>query len=237
MLPHASISSRRLVPSLVVLALLAVATTVTAANDVDAMVDEIYREQNIQRQLAITAPDESDEPGERPSRGVGIPLVFGWLVLAGVAVGAMALMVWLMAVDQDAAPASRFKRRRRKRRAGKRLDDAASTAATQVSSDWLATADNLARQGRFAEAIHRLLLGVLDTLSTANGRTSDAKTAREIVRTHVGPRPERLRMLAQASELVHFGGRAATQRQFENCRRDAVDIDQAASPAPRKRSP
>ena len=213
------------------LALLAVATTVTAANDVDAMVEEIYREQNIQRQLAITAPDE---PGERPSRGVGIPLVFGWLVLAGVVVGALALVVWL--IDQDAAPARRFKRRRRKRRAGKRLDDAAPTAATKVSSDWLATADNLARQGRFAEAIHRLLLGVLDTLSAANGRTSDTKTAREIVRTHVGPRPERLRTLAQASELVHFGGRAATQRQFENCRRDAVDIDQAASPTPHKRS-
>lgn len=208
-------------PSLVVLALFGVATTATAANDVDATLDGIYREQDIQRQLPITPPRE------RPSRGGGIPPVFGWLVLAGAVIGTIALAVWLTGVYQDTVPAIQ-----RKRRAAKRLGHAFPDAGTQAPSDWLAAADELARQGRFAEAIHLLLLGVLDTLGAPDGRTSAAETAREIARTRAGPRQERLRTLVHASELVHFGGRAATRQQFENCRRDAVDIERAAGPAP-----
>ena len=217
----ASTKYRRFVANLVVLWLLAVATTATASNDVDAVLDEIYHEQDIQRQLPIAAPVDL------PSIGVGIPAVFGWLILAGVALGAAALALWLMAVNLDAVG-----QKRRKRRAGRNLDDASPEPGMQVPGDWLETADNLARQGRFAEAVHLLLLGVLGLLRVADGRTSEAETAREIARAHVGPHAGRLHALVRASELVHFGGRSATQEQFDGCRRDAVEIDAAARPAP-----
>lgn len=206
--------------NLVALGLLAVAQTATASTDVDAVLDAIYQEQDIQRRLSIVVPDDP------PAPGIGIPPVFGWVVLAGVAVGAAVLAVWLMAFNLDAVG------QRRKRRASRTLGVEFPDPGTQVPGDWLKTADSQARQGRFAEAIHLLLLGVLALLPRADDQTSEAKTAREIARTHVGPHPERLHALVRASELAHFGGRPATQEQFEDCRRDAVEIDRAASPAP-----
>ena len=203
------------------LGLLAVAATATASGDVETTLDKIYQEQDIQRQLTIA------ELEARPSTSFAIPPVFGWIILAGAAVGAAALALWLMAVNLEALGA-----KRRKRRAGHDPDDASPDSGSPVPADWLKAADNLARQRRFAEAIHLLLLGVLALLRTADDRTSEAETAREIARTHVGPHPERLHALVRAAELVHFGGRPATRQQYDDCRRDAVEIDTAASPAP-----
>lgn len=217
---RASIQPRRFMRSLVVLGLCAVATTAAASNDVDTLLDEIYDEQDIQRQLPIVAQDDP------PSLSEGIPAEFGWLILAGAAFGAAALAAWVMAVNLEAVG-----KMRRKRRADRNRHHAAPAPGLQAPGDWLETADDLARQGRFAGAIHLLLLGVLGILRP-HDRTSGAETAREIVRAHRGPHPERLRALVRASELVHFGGRPATQAQFEDCRRDAVEIDNAAGPAP-----
>ena len=217
----ASTKCRRFVPSLVALGLLAVATTATASNDVDAVLDEIYHEQDIQRQLPIAAPVDL------PNGGVGIPTVFAWLILAGVVLGAATLALWLMVVNLDAVG-----QKPRKRRAGENLDDASPEPGMPVPGDWLETADTLARHGRFAEAVHLLLLGVLVLLHVSDGPTSEAETAREIARAHVGPHAGCLHALVRASELVRFGGRSATQEQFDDCRRDAVEIDAAARPAP-----
>ena len=212
----------RFAPILVALALLAASATDSAAsNDPTTALEKIYREQNIQRQLPIAAPPDLPDPV------YGIPTVFGWLILAGVALGAAALALWLMAVNLDAVG-----QKRRKRRAGRNPDDAPPEPGMQVPGDWLRTADNLARQGRFAEAVHLLLLGVLGLARVADDRTSEAETAREIARAHVGPHAGRLHALVRASELVHFGGRPATQEQFDDCRHDAVEIHRAASPAP-----
>lgn len=213
-------SCRRFTSNLVALGLLAAATTATASADIDAVVDAIYHEQDIQRQLPIAAPDDP------PSPRLEVPVAFGWLVLAAAAVGTAALALWLLAFNLDAVG------QRRKRRASQTLGVESRDPGTQVPGDWLTTADSLARQGGFAEAIHLLLLGVLGLLRMADDRTSEAKTAREIARNHSGPHPECLHALVRAAELAHFGGRPATQRQFEDCRRDAVKIDRATSPAP-----
>lgn len=207
------------------LAVVLLATSATGAdpaNDLTAALDDIYREQNIQRQLPV-APMT---PGDPPRQDWAIPGEFGWLVLAVAAVGVAALALWMVGFDVVAASA-----KRRRRRAQQDLDGASPDPETPVPADWLRTADDLARQGRFAEAIHLLLLGVLGKLP-AVGQMSGAQTAREIARTHVGPNPERLRALVQTSELVHFGGRPATREQFEHCRRDALEFDGAGSPAP-----
>jgi len=188
----------------------------------DAVLDGIYREQNIQRQLPVVV--QEDDP---PSRHLGIPPGFGWFILAGAALGAAALAMWLMVFNLQSVAA-----KRRQGRTGRKPDDASPGPGTELPVDWLEKADNLARHGRFAEAIHLLLLGALAIVRVADGPASESKTAREIARTHVGPHPERLHALVRASELAHFGGRPATQAQFETCRRDAVAFDQAASPAP-----
>lgn len=220
MLSRASSLCRRFLPNLVVLGFLAVSATAMASND--AVLDEIYREQNIQRQLPVVV--QEDDP---PSRHLGIPPGFGWFILAGAALGAAALAMWLMVFNLQTVAAKRHQGR-----TGRKPDDASPGPGTELPVDWLEKADNLARHGRFSEAIHLLLLGALAIVRVADGPASESKTAREIARTHVGPHPERLHALVRASELAHFGGRPATQAQFETCRRDAVAFDQSASPAP-----
>ena len=108
---------------------------------------------------------------------------------------------------------------------------AAPGPATPTPSDWLRVADDLARQGQFGEAIHVLLIGVLGTIRPVDGQAS-AWTGREIARHHVGVHAERLWALVKASELVHFGGRPATREQFDDCRRDAAELENAAGAAP-----
>ena len=215
-----SSSRPRFVRNLAVIALLTgVGSAPGSADEIDATLEAVYGELNIQRELTpLVVPN-------MPSGSFQIPAVFGWVILAAAATGAVCLALWLMAFDVDRAGA---KRRRRRGRSQQKhgTDDIAEPA----SGDWLRDADDLARQGRFAEAIHRLLLGVLGKLGRPG--TSNATTAREIVRAHIGPHAQRLGALVQASELVHFGGRPGTREQYDRCRLDAVELQGALDPVP-----
>ena len=185
-----------------------------------ARLDEIYREQNIQRHLPIAAPRTP------PSSGLRVPTAFAWGLLGVAVVGVTVLALWLAGFGLDTV--TNTPGRSSGRRGGEVRRHGESEVA--VPADWPRLADDLARQGRFAEAIHLLLLGVLTTLA-AHDPSSRATTAREIARTTVGPHRERLQALVRASELVHFGGRSATRDQFEACRRDAVQVDRAIAPS------
>ena len=213
----------RFIPQLVAVALLAVwASRVGADDDPTTALDDIYREQDIQRQLSIDPPLDIDLPTPRWA----IPTIFAWFLLGIVAVGAVALAVWMVAFELG--PISE---RRRRRRASKESAEVPTDPEAPVAADWLRAADDLARQGHFGVAIHVLLLYILETMLRADGQASKATTAREIARGHVGANQDRLRSLVKVSELVHFGGRAATREQFENCRLDAVEFHGTASPA------
>ena len=210
-------------PQLVAVALLAVwASRVGATDEPTTALDDIYREQDIQRQLSIDPPLDID----LPTPGWAIPPFFAWIVLGIAAAGAVALAVWMVAFELGPIGG-----RRRRRRAMKDSAEAPTDPEVPVPADWLRAADGLARQGQFGEAIHVLLLGILETMLRADGQASKAKTAREIARVHVGANQDRLLSLVKVSELVHFGGRAATREQFENCRLDAVEFHGTASPA------
>lgn len=185
-----------------------------------ARLDEIYREQNIQRHLPVAAPRTP------PSAGLRVPTAFAWGLLGVAVVGVTVLALWLAGFGLDTV--TNTPGRSSGRRGGEVRRHGESEVA--VPADWPRLADDLARQGRFAEAIHLLLLGVLTTLA-AHDPSSRATTAREIARTTVGPHRERLQALVRASELVHFGGRSATRDQFEACRRDAVQVDRAIAPS------
>ena len=220
MLPTTSSRRRRFRTNFIALVLAATAATGGAAPAAStAPLDHIYREHNIQRELPVV-PEEP--PSESRS---GIPLIFAWFLLAAAGIAAIGLALWVMVFDLDRIAARRRKRQRQRPAMG-----AVEDGETGFVGNWLNDADNLARQGRFAEAIHTLLLGVLDTLRTGRDRWS-AATAREISRAHDGPNAERLTTLVHASEIVHFGGRQGTSEQYHRCRLDAVEFDPANAAA------
>ena len=183
-----------------------------------AVLDEIYREQNIQRQLSAAAPPTL------PTRGIAFPVAFAWILLGAAIVATAALALWLVGYNLEGVAT-----KRRRRREHPDLDPQGADCEPALPADWSRMADDLARQGRFGEAIHLLLLGVLGTLGIADP-SSQATTAREIARRNAGPHRERLTALVQASELVHFGGRPASREQFERCRRDAAEMGNAIAP-------
>jgi len=100
----------------------------------------------------------------------------------------------------------------------------AATVSEQHVEAWLRDADALAREGRFGEAIHMLLLAVLGRLSRRSRLVwTPATTAREIV-AKAGPLGEAaqgLASLVRSSELAHFGGREAGESDFLACRESA----------------
>lgn len=82
----------------------------------------------------------------------------------------------------------------------------------------IASAEALAAEGRWAEAIHALLLETLEALSRA-ARLAPSLTSREIVarvRLPVRAR-EALSGLVLAVEVSRFGGGAAEERDYREC--------------------
>jgi hypothetical protein len=82
----------------------------------------------------------------------------------------------------------------------------------------IASAEALAAEGRFAEAIHALLLETLEALSRA-ARLAPSLTSREIVARAALPEPARdaLGGLVVAVEVSRFGGAPAGQDEYRAC--------------------
>lgn len=88
-------------------------------------------------------------------------------------------------------------------------------AAIPVS---LTDAEALAREGRYEEAIHALLLAAIEAVRRARP-LADSLTSREVLRSSelgAGGR-EALLQLVQAVEVTRFGGRAAGAPEYEAC--------------------
>lgn len=191
-----------------------------AAPDIADALDRIYDETDYQRKLPGSPPDVVK------LHGLGIPPAAGWLVLAVAVLGAVVLALRLTNTSLDALLAKPRAKPRKERRRQPQVGDAAGDAETGIASDWLRTADGLARQGRFAEAIHAMLLGILRALPTkGNAGWSPAVTGREILHMRTGADAEGLGVLIRTSELVHFGGRPGSEAQYLACRQHAVELD------------
>lgn len=121
-----------------------------------------------------------------------------WSVLAGLAVLAA---VWLARRLRGAAAEAAVE------------EDAPGPVAIPVES-----AEALAAEGRFAEAIHALLLDTLGALSRA-ARLAPSLTSREIVLGVPLPAPAReaLEGLVLAVERSRFGGAAADAEDYRAC--------------------
>ena len=188
-----------------------------AATDLDGALERIYREYDLQAVL----PDV-DVEAVAPPAGFAAP-GFLWPVLAVVVV--VLLAAWLATVNWE---------RLRERRRGRSRVVAANDGGPVRARDDLADADALAGQGRYAGAIHALLVGVLRGLADAQ-RWPAAATAREIAARHMPA--EDLRMLVSAAEWAHFAGRPASEADYLACRARAVRLCSGAGSMPPRARP
>jgi Domain of unknown function (DUF4129) len=84
----------------------------------------------------------------------------------------------------------------------------------------LTDVEDLARAGRYGEAIHLLLLHLFAALQRRPATApAPAHTGREVLsRTRLASEARAaLAVLVQAAEAVHFGGRQAGREDYENC--------------------
>lgn len=204
-------------PGRVLAAVAGLAITAWAANaaDMAETLDRVYSEHNLQTELPIT-----ERPlAEPPVAFRGAP----WLLAVLLAVGLIVLLgAWAASVDWQRLRERKLARGGLGRAAGGALGD---------GHDWLGVADARARQGRYAEAIHALLLGALGVLAP-NLRVPAAATPREIAATHL--KVPDLLTLVSAAELAHFGGRAASEAEYRACRAQALRLRRGLAQQPRR---
>lgn len=170
---------------------------------------------------AVAASPPTTASGQRPTGGrrarVGapglstLPAAFLWPLLAvvGIAILAFALRSVLAAHRAREVPG---------RKAGPSRE--ASPARRGLRLGPLTDVEDLARQGRYGEAIHLLLLHLFAALQRRPATASPpAHTGREVLaRTRLaGPAREALGVLVAAAERIHFGGREASREDYDAC--------------------
>jgi hypothetical protein len=103
-----------------------------------------------------------------------------------------------------------------------------------AASPHLDRAESCAREGRFSEAIHELLLQALADIRAEHGATlAPSLTSREILRQPGLADPSRaaLRLLISRVEWTYFGLRAAESTDYQAGRADLDQLRQALRPA------
>lgn len=102
---------------------------------------------------------------------------------------------------------------------------ASPEAGTGLSLD---AADRLAREGRYAEALHMLLLDCIAQLRRLrfDAVIAPSLTSREVARRLSLPEKSAhaLSAIVSAVELSHFGGRAAGEDDYRRCRDNYLQI-------------
>ena len=189
----------------------------SASADVAETLERIYAEQDVQTEMPENALGEPRRPASIPA-----PDPLAGMVGTMLFVACIVALLLALALTTDWAPLRQRLSGRRERNAR-----AADEGAEQLP-DWFPQADGLAAEGRYAEAVHALLLGVLSLPRSGERRWPAAATAREIAR-HL--RSDDLRQLVAAAELAHFRGQPASMDDFRRCRTRAVRLRESASPA------
>ncbi len=122
-------------------------------------------------------------------------------------------------------------RRRLLGRGGAHPDEAAGDVGTGDSRRSLGgsldEADRLARDGTYGEAIHVMLLSLVEALNRGIGRRlAHSLTGREIVgAAGLAEQPgAALSRIVGVAERGHFGGRVSSLADYEECRRDYAAV-------------
>jgi hypothetical protein len=170
--------------------------------------------------------------GARPPRvgASGVPLIpvgVLWPVLAAIGIAFLALVLWRV----TSARRGRERPSRARPPAG---DGAPARRSLRIGP--LTDVEDLARQGRFGEAIHLLLLHLFAALQRRPATApAPAHTGREVLaRTRLASQAhDALGVLVLAAEKIHFGGREASREDYEAClahyRRFLDSFERAAS--------
>jgi hypothetical protein len=198
-LPSAAVASALLV--------WAAAARADAPSAVEQARAAVVQERDLQVQLPAGEADDS----EMQMVSFRLPRELWWvLVVGGVLVGLYHLRDifpgWRSSADRDGpgGPA-----------------DAAGIAA-QAPADILLAADELARDGRFVEAMHALLLkGLADIRQRLGEPFADSMTSREILRRARLSAAGRnaLQEIVHRVEWTYFGEHPAGQADYDACRR------------------
>lgn len=165
--------------------------------------------------------------------GFDPPALPGWLKWIGDLFQAIApLMKWVfwigLALLAGLILYAIFREIQRLRAPAPRPEKAASTAAAewrpdpQAARDLLAEADRLAREGRYAEAVHLLLLRSVADIETRQPRALRVSlTTREIAALPALPEAGRsaFALIGRVVEESLFGRAAVSAATFAECRR------------------
>lgn len=158
--------------------------------------------------LQLALPD-----GPEPPAPLSIP-VPPWLLWVFVAAGVLFVLYHL----REIVPG--WRRRGADEAADLSSEDGA--LAEQSSADVLLSADEIARQGRFDEAMHVLLLKSLaDIRERLDEQFADSLTSREILGRAPLPEPgvSALRAIVLGVERSYFGKHPTGRADYDACRR------------------
>jgi hypothetical protein len=226
---------RALKISLLVVALLPFASPANAQDQLREKLDAIYGRGGYQRELPVQddiearrgkATGESYEhrrPPERKSAEIpewlsrlfaSLTMALPWIALAA----ALALVAAIVRRSRRRAPA----------RTAASPQEAPGFAMEPARAGDLPDAEALAREGRFAEAVHALLLAAIDRIRNSASRAlSPSLTSRELSATLAlapGTRAA-LARLVRAVEVTLFGGRQAGPAEYAACAADFQEIE------------
>ncbi len=151
--------------------------------------------------------------------GAVLPYVF-WAAV----IGGCGFLAWML------ISALRVERERRGRPVA--LAGTGFALAPGRAKALLETADRLAREGRFGEAVRVLLLRTLDDLDARRpGLAPPSLTSREITRLKALPAEARARLARIAAEVeqVAFAGRETDADAFQACRSAYVGFAEAVA--------
>ena len=188
--------------------------------DVDAAIDSVYASADYQRHLPGV---QEPEPTTSAEETLPEPIRLDWLAVILEPLTYVLLAAAIVFVLFAAYRSLQNMRLRPRRTDRDGTDPTAYDGAggpIVPAATRFGDAEALARQGAFAEAIHVLLLAVVDAMrSRANQEVVPALTARELIRrvTLDEPRRQDFAGLVERSERGHFGGRPADKSAFDEC--------------------
>ncbi len=171
-------------------------------------------------------PQRAPDPGfELPALGA-LGEILGWLLVAVCVLVLLGALVYGLAQLRLRASAPH---EAADRKAGDGTDDAVLDPLLVMPE---LSAEELARLGRYREAIHALFIASLLTTGFRPEGKARGATAREIVHAMlaVDSRKPPLASLLTETELVWFGGRPATLETFERARSMHADVLRGARP-------
>jgi len=214
----------------VVLALLLCVSAVRA-DAIDNALDRIYENGDYQKELpALHEPETTSNLIDINPPDIALPASAMLLAFYAVLAAFGIFMVVILFMLLSGARLPNFNRKFDEDEAEENTDGTPKRPAT--TQGWLSTADELANQGHYGEAIHALLLAVLTRLrERAAMAWRSSTTAREIVNQSnlTNDQESLLGRLVRSSELAHFGGRDAGHGEFSECRDGALRLLESVS--------